>query len=85
MDRGTAWLDTGTFDSFMAAAQFIRVIEARQGVKIGAPEAVAWRNGWVDDEQLPQLAEPLRNSGYGEYLASLLRAENVLGGRQRPW
>ncbi len=54
-------------------------------MKVGAPEAVAWRNGWVDDEQLPQLAEPLRNSGYGKYLASLLRAENVLGGRQRPW
>jgi len=77
LERGTAWFDTGTFDSFMAVAQFIQVIEARQGLKIGAPEEVAWRQGWIDDEQLARLAGPLGNSGYGEYLASLLRRENV--------
>jgi glucose-1-phosphate thymidylyltransferase len=72
LERGTAWLDTGTFASLVAAAEFVRVVEERQGLKIGCIEEVAWRRGWIDDEQLIQLAEPLRRSGYGDYLASLI-------------
>ncbi len=72
LPRGTAWLDTGTFDSMVAAAELVRVIEQRQGLKIGCIEEVAWRNGWVDDAALRALAEPLRRSGYGEYLVRLL-------------
>jgi glucose-1-phosphate thymidylyltransferase len=72
LDRGTAWLDTGTFDSLIAAGQFVQVIEARQGQKIGSLEEIAWREGLIDDEQLGRLAEPLQKSGYGEYLYGLL-------------
>jgi len=72
LDRGTAWLDTGTFTSMMQAAEFVRVIEERQGMKIGCLEEVAWRAGLIDDEQLQALAEPLAKSGYGSYLQSLL-------------
>ena len=72
LERGTAWLDTGTFESMMDAAQFVQVVEARQGYKIGCIEEVAWREGWIDDEHLARLAEPLRKSGYGEYLLGLL-------------
>ncbi len=72
MDRGTAWLDTGTFASLMQAGQFVQVLEERQGLKIGCLEEVAWRAGWVDDEGLARLAEPLRASGYGDYLLGLL-------------
>jgi glucose-1-phosphate thymidylyltransferase len=72
LERGTAWLDTGTFDSMMDAAQFVQVVEARQGYKIGCIEEVAWREGWIDDAALAALAEPLRKSGYGEYLLGLL-------------
>jgi len=72
LERGTAWLDTGTFDSMMDAAQFVPVVEARQGYKIGCIEEVAWREGWIDDDQLHRLATSLAKSGYGDYLLSLL-------------
>ncbi|MFE3100337.1 glucose-1-phosphate thymidylyltransferase RfbA [Nocardia tengchongensis] len=70
--RGTAWLDTGTFDSLLDAANYVRTIEERQGLKIGVPEEVAWRLGFIDDDQLIRLAEPLVRSGYGKYLMGLL-------------
>ncbi len=72
MDRGTAWLDTGTSASLMQAGQYVQVIEQRQGLKIGCPEEVAWREGFVDDDGLAALAAPLLHSGYGEYLLGLL-------------
>jgi glucose-1-phosphate thymidylyltransferase len=70
--RGTTWLDTGTFDSLLAASQFVQVIAARQGLKVGSLEEVAWREGNINDEQLLRLAEPLANSDYGQYLIGLL-------------
>lgn len=72
LPRGTAWLDTGTFDSLADASNFIRTVQARQGLSIGAPEEIAWRMGWIDDARLEELAQPLRKSGYGTYLLSLL-------------
>jgi glucose-1-phosphate thymidylyltransferase len=78
LDRGTAWLDTGTFDSLMQAAEFVRVIEERQGLKIGSPEEIAWREGFIDDSALRALAEPLVKSGYGEYLMRLLDRDHGL-------
>ena len=72
LDRGVAWLDTGTFESMMQASEYVRVIEDRQGFKVGCIEEVAWRAGWIDDAQLKALAEPLYKSGYGSYLKTLL-------------
>ena len=76
MQRGYAWLDTGTHESLLEAGQFIATLEHRQGLKIACPEEIAWRNGFIDKEQLARLAAPLQKSGYGKYLNHLL-AEGV--------
>ncbi|MEY9962288.1 glucose-1-phosphate thymidylyltransferase [Streptacidiphilus sp. MAP12-16] len=72
LDRGTAWLDTGTFESLVQASEYVRVVEQRQGLKVGCVEEVAWRVGLLSDDQLRELAQPLLKSGYGTYLISLL-------------
>ncbi len=74
LPRGTAWLDTGTVDALHDAATFVRVLEQRQGLKVGCVEEIAWRNSWISDEQLAALAAPLQASGYGTYLQGLLAA-----------
>ena len=77
LPRGTAWLDTGSFDDLSDAAVFVRTVQERQGFKIAAPEEVGWRKGFLTDEQLLEVAQPLMKSGYGEYLVSLLNEENL--------
>ena len=76
LSRGTAWLDTGTFNSLMQAGQFVQVLEERQGLKVGCIEEIAWRQGFISDQQLQDLAEPLKKSGYGEYLLGILKHKN---------
>ena len=73
MGRGMTWLDTGTHDSLLEASQFIHTIEKRQGMKVSCPEEIAWRNGWIDDERLEQLAKPLAKNEYGQYLLNLTK------------
>lgn len=73
LPRGTAWLDTGTFDSLADATNFIRTVQSRQGLSVGCPEEIAWRHGWLSDDQLRDIAIPLVKSGYGSYLLGLLR------------
>jgi glucose-1-phosphate thymidylyltransferase len=73
LNRGTAWLDTGTFNSLMQAGQFVQVLEERQGLKVGCIEEIAWRQGFISDKELEDLAEPLKKSGYGEYLLGILK------------
>lgn len=73
LPRGTAWLDTGTFDSLADATSFIRTVQNRQGLSIGCPEEIAWRMGFINDEKLTELAQPLVKSGYGQYLLDLMR------------
>ena len=72
LERGSAWLDTGNIDSLHEASSYIRTLEHRQGLKVGCPEEIAWRNGWVDNKKLLELSKPLKKSGYGEYLTQLL-------------
>jgi len=73
MGRGTAWLDTGTHESLLEAAQFIETIERRQGLKVSCPEEIAWRKGWIDAAQVERLADPMRKNAYGRYLLDILR------------
>ncbi|MDQ5913566.1 MAG: glucose-phosphate thymidylyltransferase [Patescibacteria group bacterium] len=71
LDRGTAWLDTGTFETLHQAGEFVKVIESRQGIKVGCPEEISYKNGWISKEELKEIAKPLVKSGYGEYLMQI--------------
>jgi glucose-1-phosphate thymidylyltransferase len=73
LGRGSAWLDTGTFDTLLQAAQFVQTLEARQGLRIACPEEICWRNGWIDDAQLEKLGNEIGKSQYGQYLLQLLK------------
>ena len=73
MGRGMAWLDTGTFDSLREAGAYIRTLSIAKGLKVGCPEEVAWRQGWINDEQLEELAKPMLKSGYGAYLLQMMQ------------
>jgi glucose-1-phosphate thymidylyltransferase len=73
LGRGTAWLDTGTFETLHQAGEFVKVVENRQGIKVGCPEEACYKNGWITKEQLLELAKPLKKSGYGEYLEGLIK------------
>ncbi len=73
MNRGFAWLDTGTHESMLEASNFIEIIEKRQGLKIACPEEIAWKNGWISSENLAELAKPLTKSNYGKYLLKLIK------------
>ena len=77
LPEGTAWLDSGTFESLHDAASYVRIIEERQGIKVGCPEEVAWRNGWINDAELLQRGEGLLKSGYGTYLLKLVNSRNI--------
>jgi glucose-1-phosphate thymidylyltransferase len=79
MGRGFAWLDTGTHASLLDAALYVRIIEERQGLKISCPEEIAWRLGFIDDDGLKRVAEPLRKSGYGDYLLMQLEKGPTIG------
>lgn len=81
MGRGFAWLDTGTHASLVDASSYVRITEERQGLKIACPEEIAWRQGFINDDELARIAEPLRKSGYGEYLLNLLEAPIIPGTR----
>jgi len=71
--RGFAWLDTGTHDSLSEASVFVEVLEKRQGLKISCLEEIAWRNGWINDDELLEIAKPMLKNGYGEYLVNLVK------------
>ncbi len=73
MNRGFAWLDTGTHESMMDASNFIQIIQNRQGIQVGCPEEIAYRMGWIDTDQIEKLAKPMMKNGYGKYLLSIIR------------